>query len=43
MGTIDQTISQANYTEPRFNGFVGMPAALHLDEYARHLRAGKTL
>lgn len=27
------------YTEPRFNGYVGMPAALHLDVYARHLRS----
>jgi hypothetical protein len=28
-----------DYTEPRFNGYVGMPAALYLDQYARHLRA----
>ena len=28
----------SDYTEPRFNGYVGMPAALHLDEYARYLR-----
>jgi hypothetical protein len=27
-----------NYNEPRFNGFVGMPAALYLDEFARLLR-----
>lgn len=26
-------------TEALFNGYVGMPAALHLDEFARHLRA----
>lgn len=25
--------------EPLFNGYVGMPAALHLDEFARHLRS----
>ncbi len=28
-----------DFAEPRFNGYVGMPAALHLDAYARHLRA----
>lgn len=27
-----------NYNEPRYNGFVGMPAALYLDEFARLLR-----
>lgn len=28
-----------DYTEPRFNGYVGMPTALYLDEYARHLKS----
>ena len=27
------------YTEPRFNGFVGMPAALYLDEFARRVQS----
>lgn len=36
---ISQQSDTSKYTEPRFNGYVGMPAALYLDEFGRHLRA----